>query len=475
MPKLSLIEQLDEAVQAILSDRDAVPEVDASLAPLLRIVASLRDLPREEFKARLKQDLQRPEQDATPGGFLSVTPYLVFSDASRAIAFYKRAFGAVERFRLSEPSGKIAHAEIMIGGSVIKLSDEYPEYGLRSPGSIGGSPVRLHLYVKDVDAVAARAIEAGAKVVRPVQDQFYGDRSGHFADPFGYTWSVATHKEDVPPEEIQRRFREMLGQSGTAERKASPIPEGFRTITPYLVVNEAPELIEFVKQAFGAEEKFRTIGSAGGIHCEVKIGDSMVMIGGGANWRGTPKPTALHLYVPNADEVYERALKAGAVSTAKPVNQPYGDREAGVRDVGGNFWYIATHRDTGHAPAGLGTITPYLHPREPERMIDFLKRGFGAEELFRTQSPDGVIHHAKIRLGSSVLEMGEAHGPYQPMPTMFYLYVEDVDALYQQALQAGGTSISPPADQPYGDRNAGVRDPFDNEWYIATRVKEARV
>ncbi len=244
-------------------------------------------------------------------------------------------------------------------------------------------------------------------------------------------------------------------------------------MTPYVVVNEAAELIEFVKQAFGAEERLRTIGGAGGIHCEVKIGDSLMMIGGGGKWKGTPMPTAIHLYVPNVDEVYERAVQAGGISIARPIEQPYGDREAGVRDVGGNVWYIATNKETGRAPEGLGTITSFLHPKEPGKVIDFLRRGFGAEELFRAQSPDGVIHHAKIRLGSSVLEMGQAHGPHQPMPTMFYLYVEDVDALYRRAVDAGGTSISPPEDQPYGDRNAVVRDPFGNEWCIATHVKDA--
>jgi len=476
MPKHSMIEQLDEAVQAMLSSPEAAPEVDASLAPLLRIAGNLRDLPRDEFKARLKEDLRQeaaPQQTAAPSGFLAVTPHLVFSDASRAIEFYKQAFGAVERFRLSEPNGKVGHAEITIGGSVIKLSDEYPEYGFRSLESLGGSPVRLHLYVTDVDAVAARAVEAGAKVIRPVKDQFYGDRSGHLADPFGYTWVVATHKEDVSQEEIQRRFDEMQSQPGSAEHKVNPIREGFRTVTPYVVVNEAAELIEFVKQAFGAEERLRTIGGAGGIHCEVKIGDSLMMIGGGGEWKGTPMPTAIHLYVPNVDEVYERALTAGAVSMYEPADRPYGDREGGVRDLAGNLWYIGTNKETGAAPKGLNTVTACLHSPEPRNVLEFLKRALGAEETLLAQSPSGVFQHAKVQLGSSVLELGPAHGQFQPMPTMFYLYVENVDALYRRAVDAGGTSMSPPADQPYGDRNAVVRDPFGNEWCIATHVKDA--
>ncbi len=219
MPKHSMIEQLDEAVQAILSSPEAAPEVDASLAPLMQIAARLRDLPREEFKAKLKQDLRAPNRAA----FNGVTPYLTFRDASRAIEFYKQVFGAVEHFRLTEPDGKLGHAEIAIGDSILKLADEYPEYGSRSPESFGGSPVRLHLSVADVDSVTARAVEAGAKLIRPVQDQFYGDRTGLIQDPFGYSWVVATHKEDVSQEEMQRRFDEMGNRPGSAEHKVNPI------------------------------------------------------------------------------------------------------------------------------------------------------------------------------------------------------------------------------------------------------------
>lgn len=122
-----------------------------------------------------------------------------------------------------------------------------------------------------------------------------------------------------------------------------PIPEGFHTVTPYLIVQEAAQLIEFVKQAFEATETFRGTGSAGGIHAEVKIGDSMVMIGGGGAWRGEAIPAALHLYVNNVDSVYQRALQVGATSITEPADQPYGDRMAGVKDSFGNVWYLATH------------------------------------------------------------------------------------------------------------------------------------
>jgi PhnB protein len=140
-----------------------------------------------------------------PDGYNSVTSYLIIQGAARAIKFYEEAFGATELFRLADPSGKVGHAEISIGDSRIMLADEYPEMGFRSPQSLGGSPVGIHLYVEDVDSVADRAVAAGATVLRAVQDQFYGDRSGSVADPYGHVWHVATHKEDLSMEEIGKR------------------------------------------------------------------------------------------------------------------------------------------------------------------------------------------------------------------------------------------------------------------------------
>jgi len=139
-----------------------------------------------------------------PEGYHSVTPYLIFSGASDAIAFYKKALGAEEVTRMDGPGGRIHH-EIRIGDSHIMLGDEQPEIGAVSPKTIGGSPVSIHLYVEDVDAAVERAVAAGAKLVRPVADQFYGDRTGGVEDPFGYRWFIATHKEDLTMDEIRRR------------------------------------------------------------------------------------------------------------------------------------------------------------------------------------------------------------------------------------------------------------------------------
>ena len=140
-----------------------------------------------------------------PEGYGTVTPYLIVNGAARAIEFYKQAFGATETFRMERPDGRVGHAEIKIGDSHVMLADEHPEMGARGPRSIGGSPISLVLYVEDVDATVNRAVEAGAKLTRPVANQFYGDRTGGVEDPFGHAWYVATHVEDVAPEEMQKR------------------------------------------------------------------------------------------------------------------------------------------------------------------------------------------------------------------------------------------------------------------------------
>lgn len=142
-----------------------------------------------------------------PEGYHSVTPYLIINGASEAIEFYKKAFGATELFRFPAPGGKIGHAEIKIGDSPIMLADEYPDMGYKGPQSLGGSPITLMIYVEDVDNVFNRAVGAGATVKEAVQDKFYGDRSGSVIDPFGHIWHVATHKEDVSMEEMERRAK----------------------------------------------------------------------------------------------------------------------------------------------------------------------------------------------------------------------------------------------------------------------------
>lgn len=151
-----------------------------------------------------------------PDGYHTATPYLIVKAAAQALEFYKQAFNATELMRLTDPAGKIGHAEFKIGNSPIMIADEVPEMGFRSPQTLGGSPVSLMLYVEDVDAQFNQAIASGGKSVRPVEDQFYGDRSGSLEDPYGHVWTIATHKEDVPPDEIHRRFEAYMKQPNTA-------------------------------------------------------------------------------------------------------------------------------------------------------------------------------------------------------------------------------------------------------------------
>lgn len=254
-----------------------------------------------------------------------------------------------------------------------------------------------------------------------------------------------------------------------------PVPPGYRTVTPYIVAQDAGALIDFVREVFGGEQTFRSIGGAGGVHAEVRVEDCMLMIGGGGEglaWRGESKPGAFHIYVRDCDAVYERALEAGATSINPPQDQPYGERSGGVVDGAGNYWYIATYSGGDYVRPDATAIMPYLHPVKADPVLAFLQQAFGATQLGRFASPDGVVHHAIAKIGTSYIEMGEAHGKYQPMHSMFYLYVPDCDALYQQAVTAGATTIYPPTDHDYGDRGCGVKDAFGNEWYIATHIKD---
>jgi PhnB protein len=477
MPKRSLPNELNLAIDALLAKpAEPRPSVDSSLDPLLQIAARLRDLPRAEFKARLRSMLGgNPEMTAVePREMLkqTATIRLRLKGAVAAIEFYKKAFGARETLRFVVNEGEIAHAEIAIGNSAISLSEESPGYP--GPQVLGGSPAAVQLFVDDADALFQQAVAAGAKIFSPMQDQFYGDRSGQVTDPFGYTWTIATHKEDMSVAEMHRRFDAMMKRDPRQPR-VNPIRPGFRTVTPYMIAADGAALLDFAKNVFGAEELFRGIGGAGGIHGEVRIGDCMLMMGGGIPGKafaGSANTTALHIYVRDCDAAYQRALAAGATSIDPPTDQFYGERSASVKDFAGNFWYIATYKGENYKWEGAPDLQPCMHPLRSDTVMNFLKRGFGAEEIGRHASPEGVVHHATMKIGTSLLELGDAHGPYQPLKSMFYLYVPDVDSLYRQVLAAGAKSISEPVEQPYGDRNGVVEDPFGNQWCIASHVKD---
>ena len=300
--------------------------------------------------------------------------------------------------------------------------------------------------------------------------------------------SIAAELRELPRAEFRAQLKNNLERraSMTTQVKpetdpssvsVNPVRAGFRTVTPYLTVPNVHEEIAFIKTVFAGEGQVYGLGSAGGFHSEVKIGDAMLMVGGGGEgsaWQGTPSPACLHVYVEDVDAVYERAVQAGATALHPPMDQEYGERSAAFVDAGGNQWYPATAKGPHYILEGAQDLMPYLHPRGAGRQIEFLQQAFGAEEMLRHASPEGFVYHAKLKIGSSIVEMSEAHDQWQPMPGTFMMYVDDVDAWYARAMQASGAvSMSEPADQPYGDRVGAVKDPFDNTWYIATHIKDS--
>ncbi len=328
-------------------------------------------------------------------------------------------------------------------------------------------------------------VELTERLDRAIEAMLRGPQSAPSIDQdeIAELLAVARELSDLPRAEFKERLRADLqnqasrpAESNQSEVKpaSAKIREGFRTVTPYVVVSDVHEEIDFIKKVFGAEGKVYGLGSQGGFHSEFRIGDSMLMIGGGgkgSQWQGTPVPAVFHLYVENVDGVYQQAMQAGAVSLMPPADMEYGERSAGIEDVGGNHWYIATATGPDYIPEGVPNLMPYFHPVGAPRMIEFLKGALGAEEVAVHKSPDGVVQHAKIRIGDSILEMGEAHGPWQPRPMHFMLYVDDADEWYERAMKSeGAISIGAPANQSYGGRTGTVKDPFGNTWYLNSRV-----
>jgi uncharacterized glyoxalase superfamily protein PhnB len=287
--------------------------------------------------------------------------------------------------------------------------------------------------------------------------------------------AIARRLRGMPRETFRARLRVQLEERAMTVDTATRLQlrEGFHSVTPYIIVRGAAQFIEFVRKVFGAEEKLRVPAQERSriMHAELGLDDSMIELSDG-NEQYPPRPAAIHVYVRDTDSVYQRALDAGATSLHAVEEMPYGERSGSVEDPFGNHWYIATHHGASHIPAGLRAINSYLHPVGADKLIDFLQQAFGAEEVEVYRAPaGGPVTHAKIRLGDTILEMGEAHGPYGPMPAGLHFYVTDVDDMYDRALKAGATSISAPADQPYGERGAGLKDPAGNSWFLATPLR----
>ena len=296
--------------------------------------------------------------------------------------------------------------------------------------------------------------------------------------------AVAAELRHLPREDFKLRLRKELEgavamstgvkkqsqrESTTAQTTGKASKEAVK-VTPYIIVSDVHQEIDFIKNVFGAKGKIYGLGSQGGYHSEYRIGDSSLMIGGGgegSKWKGTPVPVSLHAYVQDVDGVYQQAMKAGATSLMPPTDLDYGERGAAIEDVGGNHWYVATALGPSYVPEGLPNVMPFFNPRGARKMIEFLQAAFAAETLAVYDSPDGTVQHAKVRIGESIVEMGEAHGQWQPRPMHFFVNVEDCDAAYARVMKAeGALSVSAPVNAPYGGRTGAIQDPFGNTWYL---------
>ena len=291
---------------------------------------------------------------------------------------------------------------------------------------------------------------------------------------------VAQMLRDLPREEFRAALKSDLQRRATMSEGTAAAPTrvskevhymrpGLTAITPYIIVRPAAQFIEFLKSSFDGIERLRMPAPDGSImHADVQIGNGAIEVSDG-NAEYPAAPAAVHLYVDDPDATYARTLQAGATSFYAPTDDhPSGDRWGAVKDPFGNHWYIAKPRGWTPGPEGLRSVQPYLHLREAHKMIPFLEAAFGAEAMGVHKSPEGIVHHATIRIANATLEIDEAHGEFQPMACHLHVYVPDTDAVYERALRAGASSIETPRNAPYGDRAAGVKDAWGNSWFIAT-------
>lgn len=243
---------------------------------------------------------------------------------------------------------------------------------------------------------------------------------------------------------------------------------GFKNIAPYILVRGAAKFSEFLVSGLDGAEALRVPKPDGSImHAEMRIGDSIIEFAD-ENEQHPARPMTTHLYVPDSDATYARAIKAGATTVYEVADQPWGDRQGCVMDPFGNRWYIATPKGWDPGPAGVCSVQPFLHLYDAHEMIPFAEAALGSETLGVAKSPEGKILHATIMIAGATFEIDEAHGEFLPTPAYLHVYVPDTDALYEQAIHAGAAGVTPPANAPYGDRAATVKDPFGNTWFLAT-------
>ncbi|MEO5925847.1 MAG: VOC family protein [Bryobacteraceae bacterium] len=243
--------------------------------------------------------------------------------------------------------------------------------------------------------------------------------------------------------------------------------EGFTTATPTIFTTQPDALLDFVEAAFGARATHRNHAPGGGFHGGAQVGSSMLRVNGGAMAAGREVRASLHYFVDDVDEAYRRAIAAGAKvmmgEVGEPADRPYGERSAFVDDPFGNQWFLGKY--LGPDGAATGELRSHLYPKSARGLISFLEKTFGAQSL-AVHANEGRVMHAQVKIGDSVIEMGEGDG----FPQAVSLYLEDPDGAYERALALGATSISAPADQPHGERTAAFVDPFGNRWYAARRL-----
>jgi PhnB protein len=243
---------------------------------------------------------------------------------------------------------------------------------------------------------------------------------------------------------------------------------GIHTVTPYVRVVDIEGLLAFATQVLDGREVSRTPTSMGGIHCLVSVADSMLVLTGGSAAAGQEIFAVLHVYVPDVDACYWRALDAGAESLSPPSDRFYGERNAGVKDPTGNMWYVASRPAGSVPPPNMRAVTPYIVASGALELVEFLKDAFGAEPMELFKRPDGTLMHGAVTIGDSVIELGDNAGV---PPSAFYLLVPDVDAVYDRALRAGAKGNRALTNQPHGHRSGGVTDPWGNTWYIASELE----
>src|SRR5690606_33292303 len=313
-----------------------------------------------------------PPVEPIPEGYFTLTPSLVVQDVDAAVDFYVTAFGAQKLFAMPGPDGTTMHAEIQLGDSRMMVAKEDVAQNVKSPATLGDTPATLMMYVDDVDAVFAAAVEAGAATWMPVEDQFWGDRYGELVDPAGHKWALATHVEDLTPEQMGQRaeiamapvdpkkakkakkskkppappkWKEIAGTPAT-----DPTPDAYHTVTVSLTTSDARATIDFYKAAFGAQDKEVMPGPDGKImHAELTIGDSVLMLSDEFPEMGSKSattlggsPVTLHMYTPDVDAAFAQATGAGGTEVMPLSNQFWGDRFGVVLDPAGFAWGVAS-------------------------------------------------------------------------------------------------------------------------------------